>query len=163
MKFAAFACVLAAAGLIAAPASAKPLRNGGASIEQVASVLRAAGLPAEIGVDQGGDPNITSAAEGLDFEVLCYPRAAKPREREVICASIQFSNVIDLDEGTTYARMNEWNQQQRYAQAWLDGDMDPFIDMSVELERGASTELIAENLVDWLELIGKWKAYNAVD
>lgn len=163
MKFAAFACVLAAAGLAAAPASAKPLRNGGATIEQVASVLRAAGLPAEIGVDQAGDPNIKSEAEGLDFEVLCYPKERGPRDREVICSSIQFSNVIDLDEGTTYARMNEWNHEQRYAQAWLDDEMDPFIDMSVELERGASTELIDENLKDWLDLLGKWKAFNAPD
>ena len=163
MKLAILACTVAAVGLVAAPASAKPLRNGGATIEQVAQVLRSAGLPAEVGVDQAGDPKISSSAEGLDFEVLCYPKERSARDREVICASIQFSNVIDLDEGTTYARMNEWNHQQRYAQGWVDGEMDPFLDMSLELERGASTELIDENLKDWLDLLGKWKTFNGVD
>lgn len=152
MKFATVACIaaFAASGLMAAPAAARPLKHGGASIQQIAEVLRHRGYPAEIGVDDQGDPKITSSIEGVEFFVLCYPNGD-------VCGSIQFSIVTNLESGTTYETINAWNREQRYGQAWLDDEMDPYLDMSVELEHGASTELIDENLVDWAEIVGKWK------
>ena len=47
MKSVAFACVFAGVLSAALPASAGSLRNGGARIDQVAKVLRSAGLPHE--------------------------------------------------------------------------------------------------------------------
>ena len=83
---------------------------------------------------------IQAAPDGLAFvqDMLNTLSAGKPRETDLF-----------LDTG--------------HAQAWLDEEMDPFLDMSVELERGASTEMIAENLTDWLDLLGKWKAFNGVE
>jgi len=154
MKPAPFALAALAALLVAAPADARPLR-GGISMENLGKVLRAKGYPVELGVDEAGDPKITSTYDGVEFEVLCYPNAA----RKAVCASIQFSTVFNLDEGTTYERINAWNRGRRYGQGWLDEEMDPFMDMSAELERGASTELIEEHLTIWEELIGKWKEH----
>ena len=154
MNRVALALAATALALSASPALAKPLR-GGVTMETVAKILRAKGYQAEIGVDDAGDPKITSSAAGVEFEVLCYPNKTKPS----LCASIQFSTVFNLADGTSYAKVNEWNRGRRYGQAWVDEEMDPFMDMSVELERGASTELIEENLIVWAELMEKWKEH----
>jgi hypothetical protein len=152
MKLAAAACAVLAVGLLAAPAQARPLR-GGARIEQVAEVLRHAGLPATLGVDAQGDPSIKSELNGESFDVFCYTND------KGLCVAIQFSTAYDLPDGTTYERVNQWNREHRYAQASVDAEMDPFLDMAVEVERGASSELIEEILKDWLELFGAWQDY----
>lgn len=154
MKRVALAFTAAALAFAAGPAFAKPLR-GGVPMETVARILRDKGYQATLGVDDEGDPKITSSAEGVEFEVLCYPN----NTRANLCASIQFSTVFNLADGTSYARINEWNRGRRYGQAWVDEEMDPFLDMSIELERGASTELIEENLIIWAELMEKWKEH----
>lgn len=150
------AIAIAAAGLIlgAGAAEARPLRDG-VAMDAVARILKDKGYPATMGVDDEGDPKIDSTVEGVDFEVICYPSKKKPS----LCASIQFSTVFNLEDGTTWEKVNAWNRGRRYGQAWLDEEMDPFMDLSVELERGASTELIEEHLEIWSELMVHWKEH----
>jgi hypothetical protein len=155
MKLATFVCVAAVGLLCAAPADARPLRRGGIAMEDVGKILRQAGYPVTLGVDDEGDPKIVSTVNGVEFDVLCYPNA----KNKALCASIQFSAVFNLEDGTTYERVNDWNRSRRYGQAWVDEEMDPFVDMNVELERGASTELIGEYLTIWSELTQKWKEH----
>lgn len=154
MKRVALAFAAGTLAFTAGPALAKPLR-GGVPMETVAKILRDKGYQANLGVDDEGDPKITSSAGGVAFDVICYPNKARAH----LCASIQFSTVFNLADGTSYAKVNEWNRGRRYGQAWVDEEMDPFMDMSVELERGASTELIEENLIIWGELMEKWKEH----
>lgn len=159
MKRVLFACAAAAALVCASgPASADPLTRGGVTMEEVASILRARGLPALVSVDDQGDPKVVSKANGVDFDIICYPNAAK----RDLCGSIQFSAAFDLADGTTHDKINVWNKSRRYGQAWLDDEMDPYIDMNVELERGASTELIEEYVSLWMEMTVKWREYFGV-
>lgn len=159
MKRVTFVCAAAAALFCAsAPAMAEPLTRGGVTMEQVASILRDRGMPALVSVDDQGDPKVVSKVNGVDFDIICYPNA----ERREVCGSIQFSAAFDLAEGTTHDKVNVWNKSRRYGQAWLDEDMDPYIDMNVELERGASTELIDEYVSLWLEMTVKWRDYFGV-
>ena len=159
MKFATLACAAAAALLCAwSPATAEPLTRGGITMEKIAEIMRARGMPALVSVDDAGDPKVVSKVNGVNFDVICYPNAAN----KDLCGSIQFSAAFDLADGTTHDKINVWNKSRRYGQAWLDDEMDPYIDMNLELERGASTELIDEYLSLWIEMTQKWKDYFGV-
>lgn len=159
MKFATLACAAAAAVLCAwTPAVAEPLTRGGITMEEIAGLMRARGMPTLVSVDDSGDPKVVSKINGVNFDVICYPKAANSD----LCGSIQFSAAFDLEDGTTHDRINVWNRSRRYGQAWLDEDMDPYVDMNLELERGASTELIDEYLTLWIEMTGKWKDHFGV-
>jgi hypothetical protein len=137
---------IVAALTAAAAASAAPIPEGGVTVDDVAEALQAQGYKAEIGRDQMGDPMITSALEGASFRVLFYDCE---RGR---CAAIQFATAFDLKDGLTLSEINSWNRQRRFGRAYLDDEMDPFVEYDVDLEAGATTEAI-ENAVEVWEAV----------
>jgi len=84
-------------GLVALPAAAYPYPDGGVTANEVAAVLKAKGLQAEMTTDDVGDPMIKSASEQINWRVIFYG-CEKGR-----CTSIQFQAGFDLDNGITYA------------------------------------------------------------
>jgi len=135
---------LGMAGLAAAPALAKPYPAGGVTAEDVAAVLRAKGLRAEITTDGAGDPLVKSASERVNWSVYFY------NCKSGRCASIQFSAGFDLDRGITYAKANEWNFTKRFSRAALDDEMDPYVRYDVDAEKGFSTEAMELAVDTWL-------------
>lgn len=145
----------AAAGLVlslAAAANAAPLPAGGVTAAQVVQLLQDEGYRAQIDTDGVGDPMVRSATDGVNFSIYFY---GCERGR---CASIQYSTAFDT-KGMTYAQINQWNTEHRFGRAYLDDEMDPFLEMDLDLERGATTELIAESLVTWSLLVPEFKTY----
>lgn len=135
--------VAVAALALAGTAAARPLPEGGVTAQEVAEALQAKGYKAEIGRDQTGDPMITSAMEGSGFRVMFYDCE---NDR---CAAIQFATAFDLDEGMDLSRINTWNRERRFGRAYLDDEMDPFIEYDVDLEVGATTEAIENAVAVW--------------
>lgn len=133
-KFLIAGLALGALALTSAPAMAKPLPAGGVTAQEVAEVLRAKGLKADISTDDMGDPMIKSASGGVNWIVYFYTC------KNGRCLSIQFSAGFDMDKGITYAKANEWNYTKRFGRAALDDEMDPYIRYDLDAEKGASTE-----------------------
>lgn len=145
----------AAAAMAAAPAAvAGPLPDGGVTAKEVAAALSAKGYKAEISTGSDGDPIVTSGADGSTFRVFFYTCRETPR-----CASVQFTAAFDLDEGLTYAKINEWNRNKRFGRAYLDDEMDPFVEMDVDFEHGATSEAV-ENVIDtWASVLPAYKDF----
>jgi hypothetical protein len=57
-----------------------------------------------------------------------------------------------MDKGLTYELINRWNRERRFGRAFLDDEMDPYVEYDVDFEVGATTEAI-ENAVDVWESV----------
>lgn len=141
------------AAVLAGAAQAAALPQGGANAEEVAQVLQAKGYRAHIDRDAVGDPRITSGADGSQFQVLFY------NCKDDRCASIQFATAFDLKAGMSLDQVNEWNRTKRFGRAYLDAQRDPFVVMDVDLERGATTEAVANYLDTWAAVVPAFKAF----
>lgn len=140
---------IAAAGA----AQARVLPDGGVTAAEMAAALQAKGYKAEVGRDGGGDPMISSALDGSAFKVLFY-RCETGR-----CTSIQFSAGFDLDKGLSLAKINLWNRENRFGRGWLDDEMDPYVDLDVDLEHGATTESLTNLVERWEVLMPAFKKF----
>ena len=97
----------------AMPAQAQMVRAQDPS--SVVRGMQAGGFTAELGVDNTGDPMISSSVNGTKFKVFFY-NCTDHKE----CATVQFHSGYDLTNPITVERINEWNQTQRFGRAYLD-------------------------------------------
>jgi hypothetical protein len=132
---------------MAAPAMARPLPDGGITAQELASVLQEKGYKAQVTTDKDGDPLVRSASGGVDFLVLYYECKGKQR-----CPSIQcyagFKKTAIMP-----ARIAEWNTKRRFGRAYLDDESDPRVEMDVDVEHGATTEAIANDMERWVTVL----------
>jgi hypothetical protein len=147
------AAAAVAAMLAGGAASAGNLPTGGVTAQEVASALQAKGYQAEIGRDSGGDPMISSALDGSSYKILFY------NCKSGRCASIQFATAFDMKNGLTLAKVNSWNREKRFGRAYLDDEMDPFVEYDVDMERGATNEAITNAIDVWAAVVPAFKTY----
>ncbi len=145
---------VAAALMLATPALAGPIPDGGVTAAEVAAVMLSKGFKAEITKDSDGDPMIISGVDGTTFRVLFY--GCKPTKR---CMAIQFASGFDLKTGLSLQQINNWNRNNRFGRGYLDDDMDPIVHMDVDLEHGATTEAVANVLATWSSVVPAFKAF----
>ena len=143
--------------LVLGPTSlqAAPLPSGGVTAGEVAKALLDKGYKAEVTTDSTGDPMIRSATDGSNFRILFYNcKSAGPR-----CVSISFSAGFDLEKGLSYSRINQWNREKRFGRAYLDDEMDPYVEMDVDFERGATIEAVANVIDTWAAVLPVFKNF----
>ncbi|HEX2560555.1 YbjN domain-containing protein [Phenylobacterium sp.] len=147
----------AAALAVACSAATAPIPEGGVTVQEVARALQAQGYKAEIGRDRVGDPMITSALDGSNFRVLFYDCEAGR------CAAIQFATAFDVKDGLTLSRINTWNRERRFGRAYLDDEMDPFVEYDVDFEVGATTEAVGNAIDVWEAVVPAFKKHIDTD
>jgi len=145
------AAVLGVAAMRMACAALLP--DGGVTAQDVARVLQAKGFQAEITTDKQGDPLVRSNSGGAKFAVYFYECGGKAR-----CTSIQFSAGFS-GTGLTPDKVADWNRTKRFGRVYLDKDRDPWIEMDVDLERGATTEAIVNELERRTSVMGSFMRY----
>jgi len=158
-----FVLAIAAAVLVGSASQAKtfpsrraapPPPAAGVTPEWVASVLHASGFKAVIGVDNDGDPKVTSATDGTNFTIFFYGCHGTRR-----CESLTFQAGFDLDHGMDVAKVNSWNKDKRFLKAWLDDENDPYVEMDIDVEHGSSDSNLAGYLSTWADILPKFKRY----
>ena len=127
-----------------APA-AEPAR--GTTAAEVARILQDAGYPAKVG-EAGGDPRIDSNMAGVDVVVDFYDCEADR------CGSLRFTTALDLGKGTTYQAANAFNAEYRYASAYLDDEMDPFLEYDFEVVNTDHAPYIRSQVDLWEQILG---------
>jgi Putative bacterial sensory transduction regulator len=130
-----------------ASALAAPLPDGGVTAPEVANVLQRAGYKAEVSTDKYGDPLIRSASSGVGFSVYFYTCHKTPR-----CTGIQFYAGFKKP-GIAETQVSEWNRTTRFGKAYLDKDGDPNLEMDMDVEHGATSEAIANDLDRWVAVL----------
>ncbi|WP_428547253.1 YbjN domain-containing protein [Profundibacter sp.] len=90
--------------------------------------LKGYGLEASMDKDEQGDPKIISHVSDSDFFVYFWGC-----EDNKNCTSVMFKAAYDLKVGISALKINEWNQENRFAKAYIDDEGDPIIEMDVNL------------------------------
>jgi hypothetical protein len=154
MKLVFALAAVAAGALLATQAQAYQIKDGGISAQEVAMVLQSKGYAAAVGVDDDGDPKVTSAADGTRFTIFFY--GCKHTER---CSSLTFQSAFHIEGGMTLERINAWNKDKRFLKGWLDNVNDPYVEMDLDVEHGFLTEGLANNIDTWTAWLPEFKKY----
>lgn len=142
---------LAAALVLAAPAFAQDAPNliSAANPEGVMRAMQEEGYLATMGVDNVGDPKISSKVSQSNFNVYFYGC-----NNGVDCTSVQFSSGYNLDIPISAKRINDWNRENRFARSYVDDEGDPFIRMDIVMADGGVAETsFAYDLDFWRILV----------
>lgn len=147
-----FAAGLAVAAFSTA-ALAKDLPATGMTAEDVEKWLQTEGYQAKIVTGDNGQQTITSASDGVNFHVGFYDcKGAR-------CGSIQFYAGFDTKGKLDPNKMNEWNQKQRWARAYVDKTNDPWLEMDVDLTPGGTYELLGDEFATWRSVLAHFKTF----
>ena len=120
----------------------------------VAALIEDNGFPAEIGVDNVGDPMITSAAHGYDFFVYFYDCTDN-----VDCQAVQFNTTFDMVSGLSLTRAQDFNKERRWVKVYLDDENDPRVEMDYNLRGGVSADNFNDTLDWWQLMMGEFVSY----
>ena len=98
---------------------------------------------AEMKRDSNGDPIIVGRMQGIKYAVLFYGC-----DEGEGCSDIQF--YAGFSHKVSVEAVNEWNQKKRFGKAYIDGDGDVCIDMSVSMAHGLPRETLDDAFNWWL-------------
>ena len=58
----------------------------------------------------------------------------------------------------TVAKVADWNRTKRFGRAYIDGDK-LYVEMDMDVERGATTEALANNFDRWVAVLEQFSKY----
>jgi hypothetical protein len=126
--------------------------------ETVVSVLQKAGYQAKLDTDKTGDPMISSAASGYNYDIWFYGC-----ETNKDCDSLQFQISFLKDETNTVDLANVWNKSKRFGQANIDDKGRFVVSFDVTTVGGLTPKNFDDVVVWWsgtLANLGKfWKEH----
>lgn len=147
---------MAALAATAAVGPAKAQLVSAADSGSIVKALQGAGYKAELSKDGTGDPVISSSSSGTGFAVYFYGCT-----KNVACKTVQFSVSYENKEPpATLARINEWNRDRRWGQAYLTDAGALRVQMDVDLEQGGmSNALFVDNLEYWVATMATFEKF----
>lgn len=133
----------------AAPAEAQMVSAKDPS--SLVAALQAKGFQAQLGTEDGS-PRIKSGAGGLQFTIF-FSNCTNGAN----CSTVSFVTGFTDVEGVPLATVNAWNQQNRFARAYIDDEQDPMLVMDVDLDhQGIARANFGEYLDIWSSLAPKY-------
>ncbi len=120
------------------------LPDDGLSLSEVAEWLQEAGYRAQIMTKKDGSKDIVSAADGGEFHIRMYDCNNNTR-----CPSLHFYAGFSTNGAWNAEKINEWNRNNRWGQAYVDDSNDPFVDMDVDISPGGTYEMLNDAFATW--------------
>lgn len=136
-------------------AQAKPIPDGGLTLEETVAWLQGAGYKAEILTrkDTSKSRYIGSASGGVNFYIDLYDC------KTTRCASLQFYSAFDKDKPLTAAKLNEWNKDNRYSRGYIDDEGDPYVEYDANLSPGGTYEALEDDLQVWANSLDSFTTF----
>jgi hypothetical protein len=75
------------------------------------------------------------------------------------CYTLLFVYAMDLTDGTTLEKANEWNAQEITGRVSLDRDRDPALDYAFSTFEGVTQEVFEQNVKLWDRKVGQAKDF----
>jgi Putative bacterial sensory transduction regulator len=120
----------------------------GQDTDQMIAALEKADFKVKLSEDDQGDPLIESTDDNEPFTVHFY-RCNDHHK----CDAIQFVSGWNLTDGFTLAKIENWNQNKVWGQAYRDDKNDPWIALAVNLKGGVSEENFADTVDGWRNIM----------
>ncbi len=153
MKIARFA-MAAVMVLAAAPAFAADTVSA-KDPQSILDALSTLGYPGKLEKLDSGRASIAVKISGLNTYVDFYDCADDMTE----CYTLLFNVSLNLNDGTTLEKANEWNSKQITGRVWLNRDRDPTLDFSLTTFDGIPMTVFEQNLKLWDLKIGDLKDF----
>ena len=131
----------------AGAAEARPIPDAGLTIEEMLAFTKSAGLDAKIAKGDQGAPYITTAKDGINFDIDLYDC------KDGRCRAVQFVASFDLKEPLSAAKTNQWNLTKRYVRLYLDDAGDPIFAYDANLSPGGTYEALKDDLNIFLQFM----------
>jgi len=155
MKITTFAAAAAFAALSVAPTLAADTVTA-KDPQSIVDALAAAGYQgAELTKTDSGRSSIKVQISGSPTYIDFYDCANDMTE----CYTLLFVYAMDLTDGTTLEKANEWNAQEITGRVSLDRDRDPALDYAFSTFDGVSQDVFAENVKLWDKKVGQVKDF----
>jgi hypothetical protein len=143
------AAALVAAGLGGTQAVAEDVTLiTGQDADMIVAAFEKSGFKVTLSEDDDGDPLLESTDEDEPFTVHFY-RCNDEHQ----CDAIQFVSGWNLTDGISLAKIEDWNQQKVWGQAYRDKNKDPWIAYAVNLKGGVSEENFADTIEGWRNIM----------
>jgi hypothetical protein len=75
------------------------------------------------------------------------------------CGTLLFVYAMDLTDGTTLQKANEWNAREITGRVYLDGNGDPTLDYAYSTFGGIPIEVFEQNVKLWDTKVGQVKDF----
>ena len=148
--------------LIATLAAALAIALGGASAQTIDGTDTARILAlakgygsATLDRDRAGDPRVVGTIGGTKYAIYFYGCTDNAN-----CKSVTFQAGWTMP-GVSQDRINSWNSEKRFGTAYLDGDRDPNIKMTVNLYSGVTEENFSDSIDWWRVVLDQYKQHLA--
>lgn len=122
----------------------------GSNPDQILSIARGFGS-ATMSSDKGGDPRINGRIDGTSYMILFYGCSNNKK-----CSEIQF-NAYWSGKKVTLEALNKWNHEKKFGKAFLDDDKDPFLQMTVNLDKGVSYGNLEDTFDYWTRVLSSFQ------
>lgn len=148
-----FRLIIACLAMVAAaPALAK---NVVADVDQIASVMKAAGHKLEIKTADG-ERYISSETGGYKYALLFFGCDDAKKN----CKSVQFYVGFTLKTKPSLDAMNTYAREHRWGRIYLDKDGDPAMEFDVDLEQGGMSDaLFLDNVAYWEAIVAAFAKF----
>jgi hypothetical protein len=143
--------LLGLAAVLAVTLGALPA-HAGITAQEVARALEAKGRHATVGVDDDGDPKVTTTVDDVHLSVFFYGCDHTTR-----CTSITFQSAFHVDGGVPLEKVNSWNRDKRFLKTWLDKVNDPYCEMDVDAEEGLTPAQLVNAVTLWESHLAEYK------
>lgn len=145
-----FLLAAAAVTALATPVAAQSVSASNPS--SIADAIRDMGYRADVDTDSYGDPEINSAANGVNFTIFFY----RCDDRGEDCEDIQFSAGFDLNDGISMRSVNSWNDQKAVGRAFVDDEDDPYLQHYVVGVDGMSRYVFEKTFYRWVDVLDEF-------
>ena len=126
----------------------------GNSTDDILNLARGYGS-ATLGTQDSGAPKIFGKIEGQPYTIYFSSCNADTHKD---CEDLDFYAGY-LGVKPTADKVNSWNQNTRFARAYLDSDGDAGMDMDVNLVHGVTSDNLDSTMSLWAQLVKKYTAY----
>ncbi|UWQ62859.1 YbjN domain-containing protein [Leisingera caerulea] len=123
--------------------------------DSVADFFKDEGATVELTTDSVGDPNVKVEYYGNDFSVYYYGC-----DNNTNCNAIQFFSGYQTDGSVRLAKINEWNNENRFARGYISEEGSARIEMDVFLgDDGMSPDDFAEAVSLWTRAMQDFETF----
>lgn len=124
----------------------------GSNAKLIMTIIQDEGYSISMDQEDNGNPVLVGKLDGSEYRVYFYGCDSGNG-----CDSIQFSTGYNLNDGMTLESVNEWNRGKRFAKVYLDDDMDPWMEMDINLDGGVTRRNMQDTMDYWRLLMNAFE------
>lgn len=123
--------------------------------KSVVAALEGMGLTVEVGKTSAGRTKLSFRYQDASSSLYLFDCHDGMGD----CDSIRFLHGLNFPDGVTLQAADDWNSQELWGRAFLDGNSDPWLDTMMWVGEGVSKAQFAEVFAKWTKAVTLFRAH----